>query len=282
MLGQAERLYNLSRLKTKEKTAVRKNIVSFTSGKGGTGKTVLAVNTAYALSKQNKKVLLIDLDSNLSNINILLNVYAENTLNNFLSGSKLFPELIYKHNENLHIIFGDSGNAEYPKPRNEIIAFIITQLKKIQSNYDYVIIDSSAGIDEDVLTILKNSDLNIVVTTTEPTAVMDAYVVLKILKRNNILNNSRILINKCFNELEATAAKENLKQAAFHFLKEEILFLGLIDFDIAVNRSIIDQNILLEQHPELRTSAQIEAIASGFEKLIHVVNNSQPASSLTS
>ena len=275
MLGQAERIIELSRLNAKAKLSERKNIISFTSGKGGTGKTVLSVNSAYTLAKQNKKVLLIDLDSNLSNINILLNVFAENTLNNFLSGQKLFSDLIYTHNENLHIIFGDSGNTEYPKPKKEIIDFIFTQVAKIQNDYDFIIIDASAGIDDDVLTILKNSDMNIIVTTTEPTAVMDAYVVMKILKQNNILESSQILINKCFDECDALTARENLKQAAFHFLKKEISILGLIDFDIEINKSIINQNIFVENHPKLKSAMQISAISSQFEKLIHVVNNSQ-------
>ena len=275
MLGQAERIIELSRLNAKAKLSERKNIISLTSGKGGTGKTVLSVNSAYTLAKQNKKVLLIDLDSNLSNINILLNVFAENTLNNFLSGQKLFSDLIYTHNENLHIIFGDSGNTEYPKPKKEIIDFIFTQVAKIQNDYDFIIIDASAGIDDDVLTILKNSDMNIIVTTTEPTAVMDAYVVMKILKQNNILESSQILINKCFDECDALTARENLKQAAFHFLKKEISILGLIDFDIEINKSIINQNIFVENHPKLKSAMQISAISSQFEKLIHVVNNSQ-------
>ena len=278
MLGQAERIIELSRLNAKAKIRERKNIISFTSGKGGTGKTVLSVNTAYTLAKQNKKVLLIDLDSNLSNINILLNVFAENTLNNFLSGQKLFSDLIYTHNENLHIIFGDSGNAEYPKPKKEIIDFIFTQVAKIQNDYDYVIIDASAGIDDDVMTILKNSDINIIVTTTEPTAVMDAYVVMKILKQNNILESSQLLINKCFDESDALTARENLKQAAFHFLKEKISILGLIDFDIEINKSIINQNIFVENHPQSKSAIQISTITSQFEKLIHVVNNSQRVS----
>ena len=278
MLGQAERIIELSRLNAKAKIHKQKNIFSFTSGKGGTGKTVLSVNTAYTLAKQNKKVLLIDLDSNLSNINILLNVFAENTLNNFLSGQKLFSDLIYTHNENLHIIFGDSGNAEYPKPKKEIIDFIFTQVAKIQNDYDYVIIDASAGIDDDVMTILKNSDINIIVTTTEPTAVMDAYVVMKILKQNNILESSQLLINKCFDESDALTARENLKQAAFHFLKEKISILGLIDFDIEINKSIINQNIFVENHPQSKSAIQISTITSQFEKLIHVVNNSQRVS----
>lgn len=279
MLGQAERIIELSKLSTKAASHERNNIISFTSGKGGTGKTVISVNTAYALAKQNNKVLLIDLDSNLSNINILLNVFAENTLNNFLSGQKLFSDLIYSHNENLDVIFGDSGNAEYPKPKKEIIDFIFNQLSKIQNEYDYIIIDASAGIDDDVLTILKNSDINIIVTTTEPTAVMDAYVVMKILKQNNILESSQILINKCFEESDALTARENLKQAAFHFLKKEISILGLINFEIEINKSIINQNIFVDNHPKLKSAIQISSIAGRFKKLIHVVNNSQRVSS---
>jgi flagellar biosynthesis protein FlhG len=163
MIGQAERIIELSKLNPGYISGEKSNIISFTSGKGGTGKTVLSVNTAYSLSKQGKKVLLVDLDSNLSNINILLNVYTENTITNFLEGKKLFSDLIYEHDSNLHVIFGDSGNTEYPKPRIDLIKFIFAQISKIQNDYDFVIIDSAAGIDEDVLTILKNSDLNIIV-----------------------------------------------------------------------------------------------------------------------
>ncbi|MBL1212543.1 MAG: AAA family ATPase [Ignavibacteriae bacterium] len=277
MIGQAERIIELSKLNTGSGSAGKRNIISFTSGKGGTGKTVLSVNTAYALSKQGKKVLLVDLDSNLSNINILLNVYAENTIANFLEGKKLFSDLIYEHDSNLHVIFGDSGNTEYPKPRIDLIKFIFVQISKIQNDYDFVIIDSTAGIDEDVLTILKNSDLNIIVTTTEPTAVMDAYVVLKFLKKNNILSSSKILVNKCFDNSDADSAEENLKQASIHFLKQEVSFLGKVGFDTDVNKSIINQNILVKENPDNKTSKQIYSLSAQLEKLIQVVNNSQSA-----
>jgi MinD-like ATPase involved in chromosome partitioning or flagellar assembly len=105
---------------------------------------------------------------------------------------------------------------------------------------------------------------------------MDAYVVLKFLKKKNILSSSRILINKYFDSTDADVAEENLKQASFHFLKEKIEFLGKVEFDVAVNKSIINQNILVKELPENKTANQIFKLSERLEKLIQVVNNSQP------
>ena len=139
MIGQAERLYQLNKLRRSSLTnASNCPIVAFTSGKGGTGKSFTSLNLSYALARNNNKVLVVDLDANLSNINIMLNLKAENTLYHFFRDQALLGEVIYKYEPNLHFIFGDSGKNDHPEFNESNVEYFFEQLISISQEYDYI------------------------------------------------------------------------------------------------------------------------------------------------
>ena len=263
MYGQAERVLELKRLEAAESRGNGKKIFAFTSGKGGTGKTFLSLNIAYALSAK-KKVLFIDLDPNLSNANIMINQAPAKTLYNFFSGRSMLYELITEFEPNLHFIFCDSGKLGYLKGKNGSINQLFNQLEEIQSGYDLIIIDTGSGAGEDVFSILLNADVNIIVTTTEPTAIMDAYVMLKLLNGSNYSGEKIILINKCGDTEEGKAAFGNLELAAGHFLNERLNLIGSIDYDRAASESIIAQELILKLLPDSKLSSQILNISNSI------------------
>ncbi len=275
MIGQAERLVELQNLALNNNVRSSQKVYAFSSGKGGTGKTFLSLNLAYSISKQNKKILIIDLDANLSNANILLDVVATKTIYNFFAGIDSLDNLITEVEENFHFIFGDSGKANYPTPTSANVDKFFSQLRVIENDYDYIFLDLGAGADDLIFNFLIRSDFNIVVTTPEPTSVMDAYVVLKLLKFHKYSGQKFVVINKCKSETEGENTLNNLDSASAHFLKEKINCLGFISEDSSVNESIISQRLLTKQLPKSKVSLQILKLSKQLFEYKHMANNRQ-------
>jgi len=277
MNEQISRLIEIKRLERKNKTD--RKIISVCSGKGGTGKSFLALNFGYKLSRLNKKVLVVDFDFNFSNLHLMINEISENPISNLFLQKSSFDELIFKYTENLHFIFGDSGSSEFPKLNNDLLEYFFIHLDYISNEYDYIILDSSAGADDLVIYQLSRSDINLIVASPEPTAVMDAYVLIKVITENLEQPRNFVVINKADNKEEGEQAFKNLNTAVNHFLKTEIILLGVIDYDRLVYKSIVNQELFTAAYPNSVASLEIEDIVHRFLKIEHVANNNQPYSS---
>lgn len=275
MNEQASRLIQLLQLEKKELKSGNAKVISVCSGKGGTGKTFFAANFAFALSNIGKRVLLIDFDLNLSNLNIILNQTSANSISEFFEQRKSLDELIFSYSKNLHLIFGDSGKEYFPRISKEIIDYFFISLNKISVNYDFIIIDSAAGASDITIQQLLNSDYNIIVTSSEPTAVMDAYVLMKLLKAENSSSIKLVVINKASDEEDGRNSFQNIFVACKHFLEEEPIYLGSISFDIAAHKSVVNQQLLLENDGTAKSSMEIKFIAKSFVEFVQVANNNQ-------
>jgi flagellar biosynthesis protein FlhG len=275
MNEQASRLIQLLQLEKKELKSGNAKVISVCSGKGGTGKTFFAANFAFALSNIGKRVLLIDFDLNLSNLNIILNQTSANSISEFFEQRKSLDELIFSYSKNLHLIFGDSGKEYFPRISKEIIDYFFISLNKISVNYDFIIIDSAAGASDITIQQLLNSDYNIIVTSPEPTAVMDAYVLMKLLKAENSSSIKLVVINKASDEEDGRNSFQNIFVACKHFLEEEPIYLGSISFDIAAHKSVVNQQLLLENDETAKSSMEIKFIAKSFVEFVQVANNNQ-------
>jgi flagellar biosynthesis protein FlhG len=246
--------------------------ISFTSGKGGTGKTFLCLNIAYQLARFNKKVLVVDYDLNFSNIHIMLNTIPAKTLYDFFTSQCLLNEIIFKHNKNLDFIFGYSG-YEQKRVVNNGSKYFWNQLISISKKYDYVFIDTSSGAHEDVLELLSRSDYNIVIANPEPTATLDAYAIIKLINNAKKENFIKIIINKYLKEDDVSFAFDNLNKALKHFLEKEVNLLGCIPFSEEIARSIINQEIYLANHPSGIPKDRLISIAEEFINIKQVANN---------
>lgn len=275
MNGQASRLIELNKLAGIENRNTESKIISVCSGKGGTGKTFFSANYAYQLSRLNKKVLLVDFDLNFSNLNILLNQTSSKTISNFFEQTETMEEIVFNYSTNLDLIFGDSGRADYPRLSREIIDYFFIILKKIQHRYDYIILDSSAGADSFVLHQLMKSDYNLIITSPEPTAIMDAYVVIKLLLENGSEVERYVVINKCSDSDEGKNAFIKLSKAVNHFLKMNIELLGIISQDVAAHKSIVNQELLLDYNPTSVAANEIYRNALRFITITQMANNNQ-------
>lgn len=275
MTGQLDRIRELERLQNTKQNNSSKNIVAVTSGKGGTGKTFFAANFAYLFAKSNK-VLLVDLDFNLSNLHLLFNANPKKTLSNYFESKLLFEEIITNYNSNLHLIFGDAGLSNQTRHTVYQIERMLDEIDKISSKYDMILFDLGAGVSEENLFLLSKSKIKLVVTNPEPTALMDAYVLIKLLKANNTDDRINIIVNRCYDELEGYQAYDNLKSAVDHFLKSTINFVAEIPESSEVRKSIIDQKLFAEHQKLNPVITSINRAIAEFGKIHQVFNINQP------
>jgi flagellar biosynthesis protein FlhG len=271
MTGQLDRIRELEKLYDSEQNNSTEKIVAITSGKGGTGKTFFAANFAFQYSKKHK-VLLVDLDFNLSNLHLLFNSHPQKTLNGFFDSKVLFTEIITNYTSNLDIIFGDSGFSSQGKPTFNQMNKMFSEINNLARKYDLIVFDLGAGVSDENIHILSKAKSKIIITNPEPTALMDAYVLIKLLKNNGNTDGIFITINRCVDQSEGSLAFQNLKSAVDHFLKIQINFLVDIPETSEVRKSIIDQKLLAEK---TQTNQAITSINQSIDKIskIHQVLN---------
>lgn len=271
MTGQLDRIRELEKLFDSAQNNSSEKIVAVTSGKGGTGKTFFAANFAFQYSKKHK-VLLIDLDFNLSNLHLLFNLHPQKTLNDFFESKVFLSDIIKNYTSNLDIIFGDSGFSSQGKPTFNQMNKMFGEINKLADKYDLIVFDLGAGVSDENLHILSKAKSKIIITNPEPTALMDAYVVIKLLKNNGHTDGIFITINRCVDQSEGSQSFQNLKSAVDHFLKIQVNFLVDIPESSEVRKSIIDQKLLAEK---TQSNQAINSINQSIDKIskIHQVLN---------
>ena len=275
MIGQAKRLYELNEMFEPQFSSSNSGgIIAFTSGKGGTGKTFLSLNIAFALAELNKKVLVVDLDLNFANLNVMLNIVPGKSINHFIENQNSLAEIIYEYSSNLHFLFGDSGKLDNAEIGDSFIYGFMKQLRNLSQKYDYVFIDTASGANKVTISLLGLTDEIIFVTTSEPTAVMDAFVIAKLLAYMGIKNTKKVIIKRS-DKSEGKIAFNDLSAAVKHFLKGEMKYLGNVDCDKDVSTSILNQEPFLLDCLQSNTANQITSLGNKIANFKHVVNNSQ-------
>lgn len=219
--------------------AGRAKVIAVTSGKGGVGKTNLSVNLAISLAKKGKKVTLIDLDLGLANVDILLNVNSPFTLQHLFKGHKKIEDIIVKGPEGIDIIAGGSGlNSLTELNETERMLFLNSFYSLARTN-DYLVFDTAAGISNNVIKFVLAADEIIVVTTQEPTAITDAYALMKVLSSYKKDSPINVVINMVKSPVDAKRTFEKLSSVVQKFLQISIFDMGFILYDSNVNDAIM-------------------------------------------
>ncbi len=266
MIGQVQRLAELTKLTSNAKNE-EKELFVFASGKGGTGKSFLTLNLAVALSNLGKKMLVVDLDTNFSNLDVMLNISPEKTVGDYFKGSALLADIIQIVDTNLHVVFGDSGRIGMNTYTIEHFKYLLKDLRSLRDEFDYIFIDTGAGLDDAKKNLLSEADVPVIVVTPEPTAVMDAYAIIKLMKSYDYSFSPLIVINKCEEEEESVIAYNNLNSAVTHFLKSSVSFLGYIDSEKLIRKSVIEQSLFISEHSATNAADQIRKIAEKIVKM---------------
>ena len=223
-------------------------IITFSSGKGGVGKTCTAVNLSILLAQQGFKVCLFDADANLANVNIMLKLAPESTLEQVISGKKSLNDIIL-HKAGINVIPGASGLSDFislaPAQQKRLQATML----ELKSNYDYLLIDNSAGITENVLSYIKFSDSGIIVITAEPTSLTDAFALVRVLQKRGNTKKLNVIVNNVSSKSYALKIYQRFAAAVKKHIGCDLNYLGGIVSDELIPQSICDQNPIVLQHP---------------------------------
>lgn len=235
-------------------------ILTVTSGKGGVGKTNISVNLALYLASQDYKVCLFDADMGLANIDILLGLYPEHTLEDVISKEKRLRDIIIRDYSGIDIIPGSSGVKKMADPEPGEIDFLIDELSELE-DYDFFFFDASAGISKNVVSFCMASPEIILVVTPEPTSLTDAYALLKILHLNGYNDSVLLAINQCSNVEVASNLFTKFKMAVQKYLTIDISPLGTIPLDPHVAEAVKEQRPFISLFPNTDASKGVKNIA---------------------
>ncbi len=240
-------------------------VITVTGGKGGSGKSNLSANLAIALSKQNKKVVIIDADLGLANIEILFGVMPDKNLLHLLNGENKIEDILFDGPNGVKFISGGSGLSKLAELDRNGQMKIINAFIYLDNKFDYIIIDTGAGISNVVLNYIYSSDSSIIVTTSEPTAITDAYSLLKIVNEGKEVGkemNLNIVVNKAEDYREAQKSFDKLKLVTDKFLDMELKNLGYINYDNNLIKAVKKQVPISILNPNSAYSICVENIAN--------------------
>ncbi len=269
MNDQAQKLRDIIKEKSKEtKRTCSAKVIAVTSGKGGVGKTNVSLNLAIELKKLGNRVLILDADLGLSNIEVLIGIVPKYSLYDVIYGKKIITEIITEGPEQVKFISGGSGIREITNLTEAQIKNFAQNLTLLDKIVDIIIIDTGAGIADTVMTFLSIADEVLLITTPEPTAITDAYALLKVfsdkIKEGDI--NLKLVVNRIDALAEGVQIYEKIKKVTEKFLNIHIENLGYLPNDDKLEKSVRSQVPVSIKYPKSEISVAIAEIA---EKIIN-------------
>lgn len=262
-MDQAQGLRNIIKQQTPKRTTAR--VITITSGKGGVGKSNVSVNLALNLSEKGKRVIIIDADFGLANVEIMLGIRPRFNLADLIFSGKTLSDIITKGPQNVGFISGGSGIQELNNLKKEQITSFILKLNELDQLADIIIVDTGAGITNAVLEFISVSEEVILVTTPEPTSITDSYSLLKSLNRNKefYLENTsiKLISNKVTSKREGLEIHNKINVVSQKFLDIPIEYLGDIPEDPLVTKAVIRQGPITLLYPNAAFTKAISKIS---------------------
>ncbi len=236
-------------------------MISVTSGKGGVGKTNIAANLAYLLSMINKRTMILDADAGLANIDVILGINSPYNLSHVLNGEKLLAETLVEGPGGIKILASASGMPEMTDLSRGQKLTLIDELNSLNDSLDYILIDTGAGISSNVMYFNMAAKEIIVVTSPEPTALTDAYALIKVLYQRHAKKRFRLIVNMVRNPSEAKEVYKRLSNATDQFLNLTIEYLGYVLLDEKVKQAVLQQKAVAEIYPNSPATRCLARIA---------------------
>jgi len=270
MEDQAEQLRELMKGKTAVATppgGKKTRIITVASGKGGVGKTNVSINMAIAYARIGKKVIVMDADLGLANVNVMLNMIPKFNLYHVIRKQKTMREIILDTDYGIQIVAGASGFSKIANLGDEERQNFIEELNTL-SSADIVIIDTSAGVSSNVLDFVAAADDAVIVTTPEPTAITDAYGIIKIIATeiDNLNIGLKLVVNRVKTVHEAKRVADRMINIAGQFLNLKVDYLGFIYDDPVVPQAVLRQKPFMALDPKCKASLCVQHIVGRMEK----------------
>lgn len=239
-------------------------VLAVTSGKGGVGKTAVVANMATSLSRAGKKVLIIDADLGLANVDVVFGLSPTYNLNHFFAGEQSLSTVLTAGPGNIKILPAGSGIQRFTRLEAEDRMWLVTELDSLNEDFDVVLIDTEAGISENVTFFVTASHEILVIATPEPTSITDAYALMKLLSQKYQEKNFNLVVNMVDNQHEAMEVYQKLTMVANRYLDIFITFWGGIPVDRKMHEAIRRQRVMVDLYPSSKTSMALEKLSGRF------------------
>ena len=238
-------------------------VIAVTSGKGGVGKTNVAVNLSVALSRMGKRAMLVDADIGLANANILLGLNAARTIADVIADQRSVEEVVQRGPDGLFLVPGHSG-VTVPRSGDRGIGLAF---RPYAETLDHIILDTASGIAAESLELVATSDVALLVLSAEPTAFMDAYALAKILVLEHGCSSLWIVPNMVEDESSGRALFHHFREVTKRFLPAEIHYLASVPHDGHVREAVFRKRCCLEAFPDCRASTAFLRLARAVSDL---------------
>ena len=243
------------------------HVLSVTSGKGGVGKTSIVVNMSIILASRGRKVLVLDADLGLANIDVMLGLTPKYNIQHVLAGQCALEDIILEGPEGIRIIPASSGIQELADLTHEQQLCLMNSLDYFNQDIDYMIIDTGAGISRNVMYFNAASQRVIVVATSEPTSITDAYALIKVLRKHYGIKRFDLIVNNVSSKVEGDQVARQLSLVCDRFLGDVVLeTLGSIPEDKNISECIKGQKAFVGVHPAGEASKRLKRIVSRMEQ----------------
>ena len=251
-------------------------VIAVTSGKGGVGKTFVSANLAAALAKRGQRVLVLDADLGLANLDVVLNLYPKITLHDVFTGKAKLEEAIIRAPGGFSVLLAGSGMVEYSRLTPEVRDDFLRIISGLIPHYDVVLLDTGAGISDVVLFAVSLASVVLVVATPEPTSLTDAYATIKVLAGQQKRAAIHIVINQTARLGDGRAITSQLQQVLDRFVVSEpgkgvrLVHMGDIPADPSVRQAVMRRQLLIQTMPGSAAALAITQLAGKLEETLIV------------
>jgi len=248
-------------------TATRRaRVIAITSGKGGVGKTNITANLAVALALGGKRVCIVDADTGLANVNIVLGLRPSHTLEDFLDGGLPIEAILMEGPRGVRVVPGASGIVEYADLGRHHQQSLLNGMQRLEQQFDYLLIDTAAGIADSVIRFVLAAERALLVVSPDPTSLTDAFALTRILKRNHYNGALHVVVNMADSDASAQKIYQRFAQAALKYMQIETDWFGHVAADRALVTAVRLQHPVLLVQPDAPASACLRVLAHRLEE----------------
>ena len=241
-------------------------VIAVTSGKGGVGKTNVSVNLSVALSDVGRKVMLLDADLGLANVDVLLGLHPECNLSHVIDGQRTLEEVIVSGPSDIMVVPASSGVKRLAELNTMENAGLIRAFSELDHDVDTLIIDTAAGINESVTSFSRAAQEVIVVVCDEPASITDAYALIKVLSCEYDIQHFRVLANQVQSAQEGRELFSKISRVTDRYLDVTLEFMGVVPHDDYLRKAVRKQRAVVQAYPRSRASMAFKTLAQKTEK----------------